>query len=47
MKLNVDGSFHIGTRIKGAGGVLRNESGVWEDGYTTRLECSTIEEAKY
>ena len=28
------------------GGALRNKNGDWEDGFTTRLGCSTMEEAK-
>ena len=46
MKLKVDGSFHIRMGISGVGGVLRNDSRVWEVGFTTRLGSSTIEEAE-
>ena len=46
LKPNVDGSFHIGTGISGAGGVLRNDSGEWEDDFTIGFGCSSIEEAE-
>ena len=45
MKLNVDGSVHLETGTARAGGTVRNEFGEWEDGFTVKLGCSTVEEA--
>ena len=46
MKLNVDGSVHLDMGTVGAGGTTRNELGEWEDGFTMKLGCNTLEETK-
>ena len=45
-KLNVDGSLNVVISSAGVEGALRNENGDWEDGFTTRLGSSNIQEAE-
>ena len=46
IKLNADGSMHGDSMTKGARAVLRNEDGVWIQGYSVNLGRCSIEEAE-